>query len=881
MKKLNEMTIEEKIGQLFCIGFDGYELNENVKFLIEKYKIANIILFTRNIKDIHQLFILCQEIHSFVLEHTGTIPLISIDQEGGMVTRIMSGGTFFPGAMTVSATQNPSYAYNVGKLMAIELRALGINMNLAPSLDINNNPINPVIGVRSYGDTPEEVTKYGSEFIRGLQENGVIATAKHFPGHGDSNGDSHKMLPTIAHSKERLRKIELVPFINNINKVDAIMSGHVFFPAYAQENTPGTLSKSVVTDLLRKELGYKGLIISDCMEMKAIDDTFTTEKGCVMGLVAGLDQAMVSHTYEKQLESIKEVYKAYEDGILTLSMINEKVSRTLALKEKSYKVLDKYFFGKDYFEVKGIIDNLEHKAFAQKVVDESLTLVKGENINYDYLMNNETLVITTEPFATTIAEDELSTRSIGSAIYENKLEIKIRKIKVSITDEEIDEIVNESKKYKQVLVCTYNANMYTNQAKLINKLNQKCKHLYVLSTRSPYDLNKFKQIKNYLCLYEYTPNSCNTIVKYLKNELTPVGKLPIKLSQNIRCGASVYCGLVDYTLEDNLKYLELLKEKNIDIVFMSGHMPERSDNFEYELKLLLDKASELGLKVSLDVSKSVYDLYKDYNLYALRLDGGFTPNDILDIIKEDRVIVELNATTVSKKLLDFLKNNNVDFNKIRVTHNFYPKKHTGLSLEMLLEKNKMLHEYGLEVGMFIPSNTNHRPPFYDALPTLEMHRDMNYYNILSTIKSLNVEEVIIGDSYASIEELDLIKNYDYDLITLPVEISSNINIYEREIFNHVHTSRIDSPSCFTRSRVNLFGKENEITPHDTIERKKYSITIDNTLFLRYKGEVNVLKSDLESDNRCNVIGRIKANDYILSLLTPGAKFKFVIIGEYD
>ena len=881
MKKLNEMTIEEKIGQLFCIGFDGYEFNDNIKYLIEKYKIGNIILFTRNIKDIRQLFILNQEIHNFVLEHTGVIPLISIDQEGGMVTRIMSGGTFFPGNMTISACNNSNYSYEVGKLMAEELRALGINMNLAPSLDVNNNPNNPVIGVRSYGDDPNLVSKLGGGFIRGLQENGVIATAKHFPGHGDSNTDSHKALPTIAHDKERLNKIELVPFKENINNMDAIMTGHVFFPAYESGNTPATLSKNVVTNLLRKELGYKGLIVSDCMEMKAIDDTFTTEKGCVMGLVAGLDQVMVSHTYEKQVLAINEVYKAFKEGILTEKDINEKVSRTLALKERSFKVLEKYFFGKDYFDVKGIIDNIEHKAFASRIVDESLTLVKGENIDYKYLMNNETLIVTTEPFATTIAEDELSSRSIGSAIIENKLNVKVKRIKVSITDEEIDEIVNSAREYKQVLVCTYNANMYTNQAKLINKLNRIHDNLYVLSTRNPYDIYKFKGVKNYLCLYEYTPNSVNTIIRYLKREITPTGKLPVKLDRPIRVGASVYCGLKDYPLESNLKYLELLKENNVDIVFASGHMPERNEDFEKELKAILDKANELGLKVSLDVSKAVYDTYKDYNLYALRLDGGFSKEEVLEIINEGKFVIEMNATVLSKGLLDYLKNNDVDFSRIRVTHNFYPKKYTGLDVNFVIERNKMLHEYGLDVGIFIPSFNNKRMPLYEGLPTLEMHRNMNYFATLSTIKSLGCDEVIIGDSYASAKELSLLKNFDYDVITLPVEINSNCNVYEREVFNQVHHIRIDSPSVFTRSHVNLMGHENEILPHDTIERKKFSVTIDNTLFLRYKGEVNVIKSDLEADKRVNVIGRIIANEYVLSLLVPGTRFKFVIVGEYD
>ena len=191
MKKLNEMTLKEKLGQLVMIGFDGYEYNDHIRTLVEEYKVANVILFNRNVKDIKQLVKLNKKIYEEILKHTNTIPLISIDQEGGIVTRIMNGATFCPGNMTISATEDSENAYKIGKIMGEELLKLGINFNLAPSLDVNNNPLNPVIGVRSYGDNPEIVSEFGNAYIKGLQEYGVIATAKHFPGGSDSFGDSH------------------------------------------------------------------------------------------------------------------------------------------------------------------------------------------------------------------------------------------------------------------------------------------------------------------------------------------------------------------------------------------------------------------------------------------------------------------------------------------------------------------------------------------------------------------------------------------------------------------------------------------------------------------------------------------------------------------
>ena len=527
MKDIFKMTKEEKIGQLVWVGFQGYEFNDELKFLIDKYKVGNIILFTRNIKDIKQLFELNRKIHEYVIEKTGIMPFISIDQEGGMVTRIMDGATFCPGNMTL-ATSTTDNAYQIGKIMGEELRALGINFNLAPSLDVNNNPNNPVIGVRSYSDKPEVVGEYGLNYIKGLQSTGVIATAKHFPGHGDTNVDSHKALAAVMHSQERLENVELLPFKKVLGETEAIMTAHLLFPAYETENVPATLSRKVITNLLRERLGYEGIITSDCMEMKAIADNYTTPKGCLMGLQAGLDQVMVSATYEKQLKTFELLTEAYDNNLLDKNEVDQKLVRIMKAKEKSYALMKEYFYGKEFSDVVDIIDNKEHKALASRIVDESLTLVKGNNLD----IAKKTLVIATEPFATTIAEDELSNRSIGSVIKEQKINVDVERIKVSIDEEKIKELVNKSKNYEQVLVCTYNANMFTQQADLVNELYLGLEDkLFVLSTRSPYDLFKFKQIKNYLCLYEYTPNSVNTLAKYLKGEINAIGKLPISLSR--------------------------------------------------------------------------------------------------------------------------------------------------------------------------------------------------------------------------------------------------------------------------------------------------------------------------------------------------------------
>lgn len=520
MKNIKNMTLKEKLGQLLVVGFNGYEYNKHLKTLVEDYKVGNVILFARNIKDIKQLSKLNRDIHNEIKKHTGIMPFITIDQEGGVVTRIMNGATFCPGHMTLGAT-NLENSYTVGKIMGEELSKLGINMNLAPTLDVNNNPKNPVIGVRSFSDNPQTVTDYGINFIKGLQEQGIIATAKHFPGHGDVEVDSHLGLPVVEHDKERLNKIELFPFKKAIeNGVNAIMSAHIVFKAYEDNQIPGTISRNVITNLLRKELGFKGLIVSDCMEMKAIDDTYTTAKGVAMGIEAGLDLAFVSHTLSKQIDSLKEIEKAINDGKISIEEIDNKVERILVYKAKIVEAINRNFLNNDN-NLKYFKTNQNYKV-AQEIVDNSLTLVRGEN----FQLKDKTLLLATIPFATTIAEDQLDTRNILDAVKQEIPEIDCLELPMKDIDKKILDIIPN---YDTVVICSYNAIALNKQAEMINLIIKTAKKSFVISTRNPYDIKVLDNPKNYICLYEYTPNAVRTIAKYLKGEIKAKGKLPIEL----------------------------------------------------------------------------------------------------------------------------------------------------------------------------------------------------------------------------------------------------------------------------------------------------------------------------------------------------------------
>ena len=277
-----ELTLKAMIGQRLVAGFPGYEITDALRSVVKEYKVGNIILFAENVRDCAQLRRLCAQLQELIRGETGLPAFITIDQEGGVVSRLGEDAAVVPGAMCVSATGNPHNAWTAGYITGRELAALGVNFDLAPVMDVNSNPQNPVIGVRSYGDTPETVARFGVEMIRGLREGGVLSCAKHFPGHGDTAVDSHLSLPRVDKSLAELEACELIPFRAAIEAgVPAVMTTHILFPQLEPDGVPATMSRRIITGLLKERLGFQGLVVSDCMMMQAIEKYFGTVNGVV------------------------------------------------------------------------------------------------------------------------------------------------------------------------------------------------------------------------------------------------------------------------------------------------------------------------------------------------------------------------------------------------------------------------------------------------------------------------------------------------------------------------------------------------------------------------------------------------------------------------
>ncbi|MBQ8082239.1 MAG: beta-N-acetylhexosaminidase [Clostridia bacterium] len=314
---MNATELRRRLGQRLCAGFEGFTIPQELIDAVREYKIGNIILFRRNVRDREQLTALCRDLRTLIRRETGLEPFIMLDEESGSVSRLAHIAIPTPSAMAIGATADPENARVIGRLVGDELRAVGANMTLAPVLDCFTNPDNTVCGNRCFESDPEAVARFGVAYIQGLREAGVLGCGKHFPGHGDTAVDSHLALPTVQKSMDEMRRVELVPFEAAIRAgVDAIMSAHIVFPAI-EPDVPGTVSRRVMTGLLRETLGFDGLIISDGMEMKAVMDRYGVPGGCVRALHAGVDIVLICHEPEDAGKTMLLLEEEMRQGRMT------------------------------------------------------------------------------------------------------------------------------------------------------------------------------------------------------------------------------------------------------------------------------------------------------------------------------------------------------------------------------------------------------------------------------------------------------------------------------------------------------------------------------------------------------------------------------------
>lgn len=340
----------------------------------------------------------------------------------------------------------------------------------------------------------------------------------------------------------------------------------------------------------------------------------------------------------------------------------------------------------------------------------------------------------------------------------------------------------------------------------------------------------------------------------------------------IDTGVSVYAGLSDYSKEENILYLKTCKEAGITHVFSSAHINEAKTSQE-ELQSIIDECNKLGLKLSLDVSKPIMDKYAEFDgLFALRLDYGFSDEEIIELSKTASYFVELNASTLSYEHIKALIDGGINTSRTRFTFNFYPKLYTGHDIIDVYNKTKICNEVGIYVGAFIPSHTGFRPPMYEGLPTVEAHRKMDLNTAIEELKACGINGIYFGDAYASYDELQTLCNHNTDEVLLKLKLLTN-DLSLEYLFNSSFRIRPDLNSYILR--VSSVRTTNEIKSFNNVNRKLYDVTIDNSKFKRYAGEINIVLQDLPKDERVNVIGKIEATDIIINNLKQGKRFRFI------
>ena len=530
---LARMSLEEKVGQLFLVYFDGPALSPALKTMIADYHVGGIVLFqiADNLQSARQVAELVNAAQATAVAHGAQIPLfVAVDQEGGPVVRLPSPATHFPSNMAVGASGSADLARRMAQVTASELQAVGINLNLAPVLDVNDNPDNPVIGLRSFGSSPDDVARLGVAMIETYRAAGMVAAAKHFPGHGNTAVDWHVGLPIVTQDLAHLRAVELVPFQAAINAgVDAIMTAHVLFPALeGSSGRPATLSSRVLQDLLRQQMGFDGLILTDSLTMGALVKTVGVNQAAELALRAGANVlafgADSGHTPAEQQAAYRHVLAQVQADPDLRRRLDESVQHILRVKAR-YGLLA--WQPVDPQAAVQVLGQPTHLAVAQEIAAASVTLLRDEPARLPLPAHEAVLVVWPS-----------NAGNLGRALTACHPDLETLMVSADPNAAEIEQAVKRSRRAASVVVGTADARTRPGQVRLVNALSQT--RLLVVALQSPYDLLRFPGVSTYLASYGDAPASLAAVADVLCGVTPPRGALPVDLPGLYARGSGIH-----------------------------------------------------------------------------------------------------------------------------------------------------------------------------------------------------------------------------------------------------------------------------------------------------------------------------------------------------
>jgi beta-N-acetylhexosaminidase len=532
------MTLKEKIGQLIMakvLESPSGAPADRTKQLIQNLKVGSLIFYS--FPNPEKTTIYTNELQKWAKKSSTGIPvLVGSDLEYGPRANVGGDATLLPHQMGLAATDHPEHAEIAATITAEEGRAMGIHWNFAPSADLNTNPENPVIGVRSFGSSPGEVSKFVESAVRGYQEHGMIATLKHYPGHGNTSTDSHYGLPKVSYSEKKLQR-HLEPFQSGIDAgADAVMTAHILVDA-VDSSYPATTSKKVISGLLRQEQGFEGVIVTDAMNMGAIEDSFGKVHAAVKAIQAGVDVVMSAGNYWDTLEIRDGLLEAVKEGEISKASVDRSVKRVLELK-KDYGLLQDEVVNDPARAVK-VAGRAENSKSALNIAREAATVVRDEKnlVPINNKNNNILLVgvkgstnLLKEKFKSTLPKSTLTTYITPSASRYNSW---------APSSAGIEEAVKLATDADIVVVLTFSAGKLPDaQVELARKLANRKEKTIVVAEGLPYDVRKLPFVSTFIATYAYnrwnSPQAGNglmatVVAELLAGKIKPEGELPVRL----------------------------------------------------------------------------------------------------------------------------------------------------------------------------------------------------------------------------------------------------------------------------------------------------------------------------------------------------------------
>ncbi|MGA5216478.1 glycoside hydrolase family 3 protein [Streptomyces cinereoruber] len=539
---VDRMSLEEKVGQLFVMRVYGHsatapdqaDVDANLAEigvrtaaeLVARYHVGGIIYFTwaHNTRDPHQIADLSNGIQQAALAQPTPVPvLISTDQEHGIVCRVGEPATLLPGAMALGAGRSHADARRAAEIAGAELAALGIRQNYAPVADVNVNPANPVIGVRSFGSDPRAVAGLVAAQVKGYQRAGVAATSKHFPGHGDTAVDSHYGLPTITHTREQWEELDAPPFRSAIAAgIDSIMTAHIVVPALDPSEDPATLSRPILTGILRERLGYDGVVVTDALGMEGVRTKYGDERVPVLALKAGVDQLLNPPKLDVAWNA---VLNAVRTGELTEARLDESILRILRLKAKLG------LFRRAYVTragVERVVGSKTHLAQADRIAEATTTLLLNEGglLPLRPSRHRSVLVVGADP-ASPSGTTGPPTTTLAAALRELGFTATALPTGTAPTTTKIDEAVAAAAGKDVVVVGTYNVTATSTQRTLVARLAATGVPVVTVAIRNPYDVTHLTGQRATLAAYSWTDVELRAAVRVLAGRAEPRGRLPV------------------------------------------------------------------------------------------------------------------------------------------------------------------------------------------------------------------------------------------------------------------------------------------------------------------------------------------------------------------